>query len=114
MIKASFYLTRRADLTFEEFSEYWLNEHIPLVTALPAFKSYVRRYTLHLRILGLPPELPVLPYDGVGDLWVDGLESLLEVVQTSDYLQIAVPDEETFIDRSKTKMLLTTEREIKI
>jgi len=31
MMKMSIFMTRRADLSFEEFSDYWINRRWPLV-----------------------------------------------------------------------------------
>ena len=35
MIKLNLFLTRRADLSFQEFSDYWMNVHWPLVKTVP-------------------------------------------------------------------------------
>ena len=42
MIKVSVFLTRRPDLTHEQFSQYWKEKHAPLVMSLDEFKTHVR------------------------------------------------------------------------
>lgn len=54
----------------------------------------------------------MLPYDGVAELWVDKPEDIFELLQSPVYEQRVIPDEEKFLDRSKTVMLLTTEHNV--
>jgi EthD domain len=44
MLKINVFLTRRADLTREEFDQYWKEKHTPLLAAMPATPEVVRRY----------------------------------------------------------------------
>ncbi|MFE5923977.1 EthD domain-containing protein [Streptomyces sp. NPDC056468] len=112
MIKVSIYLVRRPGMSPGEFVDHWKNQHGPLVLSLPEFTSRVRRYTQQLVLRDLPAEVPVLPYDGVAELWVDKPEDIFELLQSPVYEQKMIPDEEKFLDRSKTVMLLTTEHNV--
>jgi hypothetical protein len=38
MIKLSFFITRRSDLTREQFNDYWLNKHWPIVQTVSESK----------------------------------------------------------------------------
>ena len=56
-------LTRRADMTHEEFVAWWLDEHVPLASGLPN----VRRVVLNVVDEG-HEEAGI---DGVSELWFD-------------------------------------------
>lgn len=79
-------LTRREDTTHEEFRDHWLDEHVPLVAAMPG----VVRYTA---------TLPVAParaaVDGIADLYFDDRDAVLasmgRATDTHD------PDHEAFV-----------------
>lgn len=63
MFKAVIMLTRRADMTHEEFVRWWLDEHVPLASALPN----VRRVVLNVVDDGYD-EAGV---DGISELWFE-------------------------------------------
>jgi uncharacterized protein (TIGR02118 family) len=63
MIKAMIMLTRRADMSHEEFVSWWLEEHVPLASALPA----VRKVVLNVVDEGYDEA----GIDGVSELWFD-------------------------------------------
>ena len=102
MIKVSGFLTRRPDLTHEQFSEYWKDKHAPLVMSLDSFASSVRRYIQQRPLNNVPGSVPILPYDGVAELWFDNLRSALATFADQDYASIVAKDEENFLDRTKT------------
>jgi uncharacterized protein (TIGR02118 family) len=60
--KAIILLTRRADMTHEEFVQWWLNEHAPLARQLPG----VRAITFNVVEQEGEP-----PCDGITELWFD-------------------------------------------
>jgi uncharacterized protein (TIGR02118 family) len=66
MIKAMIMLTRRADMSHEEFASWWLVEHAPLATALPK----VRKVVLNVVDEGFDDA----GFDGVSELWFDSRE----------------------------------------
>jgi uncharacterized protein (TIGR02118 family) len=63
MFKAMILLTRRADMTHEEFVQWWLVEHVPLASGLPN----VRRVILNVVDEGYDEA----GIDGVSELWFD-------------------------------------------
>ena len=63
MFKAMIMLTRRSDMTHEEFVHWWLNEHVPLVAQLPG----VRQVTFNVVDDGFDEA----GIDGVSELWFD-------------------------------------------
>jgi uncharacterized protein (TIGR02118 family) len=63
VFKAMILLTRRADMSHEEFVRWWLDEHVPLASALPL----VRKVVLNVVDEG-HDEAGI---DGVSELWFD-------------------------------------------
>ena len=63
MFKAMIMLTRREDMTHDQFVSWWLDEHVPLASALPG----VRKVILNVVEDGYE-EAGV---DGVSELWFD-------------------------------------------
>jgi hypothetical protein len=54
----------------------------------------------------------LLHYDGLAEVWLDQPADLFEMFQSSEYQQVVIPDEEKFLDRSKTSLFFTTEHRI--
>lgn len=107
MIKLTYCLRRRWDLSAEEFSNYWRDVHAPLVAAraeVLGIRRYVQVRTadapeLHAafqaRNDGSPP-----PFDGIAELWFDSLEQF-QSPSTPEAQQAAaelLADERNFID----------------
>jgi len=111
MIKVSVFLTRRPDLTHEQFSQYWKEKHAPLVMSLDVFKTHVRQYTQQ-HSLNLPEGFPLAPYDGVAELWFDDLSAVMTISGHQDYDSIVAKDEGNFLDRTKTVMFVSSESRI--
>ena len=63
MFKAVILLTRRADMTHDEFVRWWLDEHAPRAAQLPR----VRRAVFNV-VDAAPPEGGP---DGISELWFD-------------------------------------------
>lgn len=110
MIKLSVFLTRRADLTHEEFSKYWEEKHAPLLESLPEVQQHVRRYVQQDAVTGLPDGLAVASFDGISELWFDNLDAVTAAMSSPTYASVAAADGENFLDRTKTLLLLTEER----
>lgn len=120
MIKLSFCLRRKPDLTREEFQRYWLETHGPLVRKhAPALR--IRRYVqLHsaddelnaaLRASRGGPE----PYDGVAELWWDEREDLTAALQSPEGQAAGrelLEDERRFIDLPSSPLWIGVERPI--
>jgi uncharacterized protein (TIGR02118 family) len=63
MLKAMILLTRRADMTHDEFVAWWLGEHAPLASRLPG----LRRAVFNVVDTGHADG----GVDGVSELWFD-------------------------------------------
>ncbi|MGO8170547.1 EthD domain-containing protein [Rhizobium ruizarguesonis] len=68
-------MTRRADLSFEEFSHYWVNKHRPLVQTIWPIMENAFRYAQQHSINAVPEGVPAAPYDGVAELWFESQEN---------------------------------------
>ena len=112
MIKISVFLTRRPDLTHEQFSQYWKEKHAPLVMSLDVFKTHVRHYTQQHSLNNLPEGFPVVLYDGVAEVWLDDLSSAMTILGNQDFASVVAIDEENFLDRAKTVMFVSSESRI--
>jgi uncharacterized protein (TIGR02118 family) len=109
MIKVSVFVMRRSDLTHEQFTRYWKDKHAPLLMSLDSFTSSVRYYIQQHSLNNIPGNLPILPYDGIAEVWFDDLSSVMTTFGHQEYGSIVAKDEENFIDRTKTVMFLSSE-----
>ena len=112
MIKLTFALVRLPHLTREQFQDYWLNTHGPLVASVKDV-LHIRRYVqLHsfdeaisegIRASrNAPPQ-----FDGVAQLWYDSLEDLAAVGQdpaAREAGRLLLEDEKKFIDLPKSPL----------
>ena len=112
MLKLTFCLIRLPHLSREQFQDYWINTHGPLV-ASAAETLQIRRYVqLHsyaaeasagLRASrGAPAD-----YDGVAELWFDSLDAVTANGQRPEAAAAAallLEDERRFIDLSKSPL----------
>lgn len=120
MIKLTFCLRRRSDLTREEFQHYWLHTHGPLVRERAealGIRRYVQTHTMDASGIhrafqarnGGAPEA----FDGVAELWFDDLDALggdEEARRQAGADLLA--DERNFIDLPNSPMWLSVEHEV--
>ncbi len=120
MIKLVFCLRRRPELTREEFQEYWLTKHAPLVrerAAAVGALRYVQVHTTHQDLndalrdgRGGPPA-----YDGVAELWFEDREALERSFSVDAARKAGLElldDEENFIDLANSPIWLGEEHPI--
>jgi uncharacterized protein (TIGR02118 family) len=119
MIKLVFCVRRRPELDFDEFRRYWLESHAPLVRRLRARIPQMKRYVQSHLIPG-PASDGVRasrgaaePYDGITEVWFDGLEALGGgSAASADAARQLLEDEGRFIDLARSSVFLTEEHEI--
>jgi uncharacterized protein (TIGR02118 family) len=75
MIKSISLLTRRPELSHEEFVRHWVEIHAPLAHAVPGVRRYVQN---HIRTERTRPDIPTtaVAVDGVAELWYDDAEAM--------------------------------------
>ena len=111
MIKMTFVLTRLPHLSREQFQDYWLNTHAPLVASVREVLK-IRRY---VQLHSLPPDVSATlrqsrggpeGYDGVAQLWWDSFEDMAgadnEAARAAGALLLE--DEKRFVDLSRSPL----------
>lgn len=121
MIKFVFSLKRKPGMSEEEFHDYWLNQHGPLVREYKdAFN--IRRYVqVHLADTDLNDGLASARgsepryFDGVAELWWDSEQDLLAALDSPEAqagLEALIEDEARFIDLENSPVWMGYEHEI--
>jgi uncharacterized protein (TIGR02118 family) len=70
MIKSLSLLSRRPELSHEEFVRHWIEIHAPLAHAVPGVRRYVQNHIVDERHRADIPTTEVA-VDGVAELWFD-------------------------------------------
>ena len=83
MIRRISMLTRKPQLTHEEFVDHWLNVHGPLALNVPRIRRYVQCRVIeeHFR-KDIPAQEDEI--DGIAELWYDSVEDLMESSETPE------------------------------
>lgn len=105
MIKLIYCITRKAELSVEEFQRYWRETHGPIAARIPGVRRYVQCHTLPDSYgRDTPP-----PYDGAAELWFDDMDAFRAALPSAE-LQAAREDELNFIDHSHSFLIVTEEK----
>jgi uncharacterized protein (TIGR02118 family) len=99
MFKAIILLTRREDMSHEEFRTWWFDEHAPLAAQLPG----VRKIVFNLAEDGSP-------VDGVSELWFDS-QSDFEAAYATELGKSVAAD--SIAHLSARQRMFVTEQEIR-
>jgi uncharacterized protein (TIGR02118 family) len=75
MIKSIGLLTRKPEITHEQFMKHWVEIHAPLAHAVPGVRRYVQNHILEERGR---PDIPTteVEIDGIAELWFDDREAM--------------------------------------
>jgi uncharacterized protein (TIGR02118 family) len=75
MIKSLSLLTRRPELTHDEFVKHWLEIHGPLALKVPGLRRYVQSHITGERTR---PDIPAteVDIDGIAETWFDDLDAM--------------------------------------
>lgn len=105
-------LKKKPGMTREAFIDYYENSHVPLICGLvPMGHDYRRSYTERMRANGREVD-DAFEYDAVTELWFDQAEdyaAFAEAMRDPRIFQQIVADEEKFLERSASKILVVTE-----
>ncbi len=118
MVKLTFCLRRRPDLSWEEFSRYWREVHAPLVAAraeLLRIRRYVQVRTvqdpaLHEALQRRNDGSP--PFDGIAELWFDESPGRERSEAARQAARELLDDERNFIDLPNSPMWYGEEWEV--
>src|SRR5262245_61083930 len=75
VVKSISLLTRKPELTHEQFMKHWVETHAPLAHAVPGLRRYVQSHIVEERRRPDIPETDVA-VDGIAELWYDDRESM--------------------------------------
>lgn len=98
MYKVVALVTRREDVSRDEFVRYWEEEHVPKVLELPN----VRRYTI------APAIGSDAPYDGIAEIYYDSVDDIREGDDTEAMREIKADEPEFITDAT---FFVASERE---
>ena len=115
-----FCLHRRPEVDAAAFHRYWREVHGPLAASYApvlGIRKYVQLHTMAGPVTDAIAADRGAPeyFDGVAELWFDGLEALVGAMRTPEGAAAARAlheDEATFIDHSRSPIFLTEEHPI--
>lgn len=118
MIKVTYALRRRSELSREDFQRYWRETHAPLVrerAGVLGIRRYVQAHTIATPLDDALRDSrggSVEPYDGVAELWWESVDELAASMSTPEGAQAArelLEDEANFIDLAASPIWVTSE-----
>jgi uncharacterized protein (TIGR02118 family) len=125
MIKFVFCIRKRADLTDEEFCNFWRDTHAPFIRSLAKTlraTKYIQSYTLNTSVneeIVKSRGLDSPAYDGVTEIWWESMEDFLAAVGTPEgqeaarqYITDPKVGEVNFVDFSQSRAFLTEEHTV--
>ncbi|KAL1732352.1 hypothetical protein EV714DRAFT_235538 [Schizophyllum commune] len=110
-VRLVYLLKRRKDMTHEEFTNCWLNDHSKVFVNSRVAHQYTLRYEqIHVSPATLKAwsekyGIPARTYDGVALLEADSFEDLQKVLDSTEYKTHIGPDEHNFIDHENSQMI---------
>lgn len=119
MIRITFLLRRKPGMSIEDFHDYWLNRHAPLVASVMTELNILRYVQVHT--LDTPANEAMAkarggkmeaPYDGVAELWWESEETLTAGTATQSGQAAGaalLADEAKFIDLPQSPLWLACE-----
>ena len=108
MLKLVYCISRRPDLTSEEFGRYWRDVHGPIGARIPGLRRLVQSH-----VLRTPGDARAPDFDGMAELWFDDFVSLLAARRSPEW-QASSADEANFIDHKRVAYFVSEEREISL
>ena len=121
MIKMMFCLRRLERLTLEEFQDYWLNVHAPIVREVAPIlriRKYVQSHRFHERGIAAAIEArgnAVPPYDGIAELYWDSVEDIVAAGMSKEVRDAGrrlLADEAKFIDLPNSPLFFVRENAV--
>ena len=80
MIKLVYCITKKPELSDEEFFRYWKNIHGPIGAKISRLRKLVQSHRINIPEDKHPPA-----YDGMAELWFDTVEDLLAARQSPEW-----------------------------
>ncbi len=117
MIKLVYVVRKRADISAEEFHDYWLHKHGPLVARVAKAiraKKYIQSHTVLPEAGASVSQSRKMaePYDGITEVWWDSAEEMSAGSSTPEGQEAGrtlLQDESKFIDFARSTIFFTEE-----
>jgi uncharacterized protein (TIGR02118 family) len=106
MVKLVYCITKKSDLTDEEFFRYWKDVHGPIGARIPGLRRMVQSHRAYV-----PGDQHRPAYDGMVELWFDSAEALLAARRSGEW-KASSDDEANFIDPTRVAYFVTMEHVI--
>jgi uncharacterized protein (TIGR02118 family) len=107
MVKLIYCISRKPELSVEEFQRYWRDTHGPIAGRIPGLRRYVQSHVV--------PELydrQTQPaFDGAAELWFEDLDAMRAAMQSPE-VAAAMEDEKNFIDHTRVASFVTIEKPV--
>lgn len=84
-------LTRRPDLTPEQFRRHWREVHGPLAARLPGLRRYHQNHVVDASQLAIDHARGAWEVDGFSQLWFDNMDAMRRAVESPEF-RPTVPD----------------------
>jgi uncharacterized protein (TIGR02118 family) len=105
MVKVIVFLSRRTEMSREDFERYMRETHVPLLVRMPGLRRLVVNWVRP------DPSGPAPAYDAVGEDWFDDAEAL-GAAFASPEVKAVVDDVPNFLDMDKFELLVTEEEDM--
>ena len=117
MIKLVMCLTRRGDLSREDFQNYWQNNHGPFFmknSPIMRAKKYVQSHTITSPLNDVMKDSRGMldEFDGVAEVWFESEADLMEAMGSEEMQELheaLLSDEKNFIDHTKSSAFIVKE-----
>lgn len=104
MVKLIYCISKKPDMSVEQFQTYWREVHAPIAGAIPGVRRYVQCHVVAETYAGRTAP----GYDGAAELWFDSAAAMREAMSSPE-VRAALDDEKNFIDHSRVASFVTTE-----
>jgi uncharacterized protein (TIGR02118 family) len=112
MFKVIALITRRPDMTREQFVDYYANNHVKLVWRVFPWTADYRRNFIDLKQSIIAPGLPDPDFDSITEMWFHdraGYDRMLDAHAEPALDATMKADEGRFMDRTKTRFFIVDE-----
>jgi uncharacterized protein (TIGR02118 family) len=106
MIKLVYCITRRRDLSREDFLKYWREVHGPIGARIPGVKRLVQSHAIEIG-----GDTRRGDFDGMAELWFESVEALLSARHSEEWRN-STADEANFIDHSRVAYFVSEEHDV--
>ena len=107
-VKGIFQLKRKPGMNLEDFRQYWIEVHGPIVCELPGLQRYVQCHTIDAAYSYAEPK-----WDGVAQLWVEDLAAWDTLVNSKEFTEGSWPDGAKFLDQTLITNFMAQEYQVK-